>query len=112
MRNTLPIIDHILQLAKQPTTLIRYDHLAKLKHMQNVGKYAQMVNVSSHITQGGTHKEAADKERNRKIDIQRTVKCRLNAGEGIKKPLDLFSYEPNNNSEIDLQLSPDELKVI
>lgn len=80
MRNTLPLVDHILQLARQPSTLTRYDAPGKAKHLQNVSKYAQMVNVSSHVVQGSSGKESADKERNRKIDIIRTVKCRLNAG--------------------------------
>lgn len=71
----------------------------------NVGKYAQMVNVSSHVAQGSSGKESADKERNRKIDIVRTVKCRVSPGEGLKKPLDLYTYDPNSNTEIDLQLS-------
>lgn len=80
MRNALPLLDHLLQLARQPNALARYDHPGKVKHLINISKYAQLLNVSSHVAQGASGKESAEKERNRKVDIARTVKCRIAPG--------------------------------
>jgi hypothetical protein len=91
LQNLSPLLEFIINSCSTESAINRFDHPSKVKTRCNIQRYAQMLNVSSHISQASiTEQEASERSGARRADILRLIKNKIKVDDAFTKINEIF----------------------